>query len=217
MAAEFPDPSTHHPLSLPDGTRFKALVFLKNMVTAPNFEVGAYTYASADQEPENWTSALAPYLNPGSADKLIIGTFCQIAHGVTFITSEANHRYDGFSTFPFAIFDGGIGTERPSLPQGGVDTVIGHDVWLGRGATVLPGARIGNGVVVGAGAVVGGQVAPYSIIVGNPGRVLRMRFEQAVIDRLQELAWWDWPIDVILANEVAICGADIASLEAAAP
>ncbi|MEL7011772.1 MAG: CatB-related O-acetyltransferase [Pseudomonadota bacterium] len=217
MATDFPKPSTQHPVILPNGQHHKGTVFLKSVIASPNVHVGDYTYASADEEPENWITTLAPYLIPGGAETLIIGKFCQIAHGVTFITSEANHRYDGFSTYPFAIFDGGIGTKRPSLPQGGVDTVIGHDVWLGRGATVLPGARVGNGVIVGAGAVVGGQVAPYSIIVGNPGRVLRMRFDQTIVVRLQKLAWWDWPIDRILANEAAICGADIASLEAAAP
>lgn len=217
MANDFADPSTRYPLMLPGGQHHKGTVFLKNVIGPANFEVGDYTYASADQEPKDWATALAPYLNPEGPNKLIIGKFCQIAHGVTFITTEANHRYDGFSTYPFAVFDGGIGTDRPSLPKGGVDTVIGHDVWLGRDARVLPGADIGHGVIVGAGAVVGGHVAPYSIVVGNPASVLRMRFADDVIARLLELAWWDWPIDTILAHEAAISGGDLAALEAAAP
>ena len=76
-------------------------------------------------------------------ERLVIGKFCQIADGVVFITSSANHRHDGISSFPFAIFDGGPTGGRPSMPAPGADTVIGHDVWLGQGARILPGARIG--------------------------------------------------------------------------
>ena len=217
MAHRFPDPDTRHPLILPDGRRHKGIVFLNTVIDPPNFQVGDYTYASADDAPEKWITALAPHFNPYGEVKLIIGKFCQIAHGVTFITAEANHRYDGFSTYPFAVFDGGIGTERPSLPPRGPDTVIGHDVWFGREAKVLPGARIGSGVIVGAGAVVGGDVAPYSIVVGNPSRVMRMRFAPDVIARLLDLAWWDWPIETVLAHEAAIASADLETLEAAAP
>ncbi|MEO0752077.1 MAG: CatB-related O-acetyltransferase [Pseudomonadota bacterium] len=217
MSTRFPDPTTRYPLILPNGQAHKGTVFLKSVIDPPNFQVGDYTYASADTEPERWITALAPHFNPYGEAKLIIGKFCQIAHGVTFITSEANHRYDGFSTYPFAVFDGGIGSDRPSLPKDSADTVIGHDVWLGRGAKVLPGAQIGPGVIVGAGAVVGGKVAPYSVIIGNPARVIRKRFEDAVIQRLLALAWWDWPIETILSHEAAICGADLSILEAAAP
>ena len=94
---------------------------------------------------------------------------------------------------------------------------MGNDCWFGRNATVLPGARLGHGVIVGAGAVVGGEIPDYSIVAGNPGRVIRRRFAPEVIERLLEIAWWDWPIDRILAAEAAICGGDIAALEALAP
>jgi virginiamycin A acetyltransferase len=135
---------------------------------------------------------------------------------VQFITASANHRMDGFSTFPFAIFDR-VGERRPSLPGPGPDTQIGHDVWIGQGARILPGAQVGDGVIIGAGAVVGGSVPPYAIVTGNPARVVRRRFDEATIAALLELAWWDWPIDRILAQEAAICGADLAALRAAAP
>ena len=217
MQHPFPDPSVVCPLILPSGKVHDATVFLKPLVTDPNFQVGDYTYASADTAPANWTRALAPHLIPYGEDKLIIGKFCQIAHGVTFITASANHRYDGFSTFPFAAFDGGLTSDRASIRTVRADTVIGHDVWFGREVKVLPGARIGSGAIIGAGAVVGGTVEPYSIIVGNPGRVLRMRFSDRVIARLLDIAWWDWPIETVLAHEAAIASADLETLEAAAP
>ncbi|MCQ8185287.1 CatB-related O-acetyltransferase [Parvularcula maris] len=213
----FPPPHTTHPVPLPDGSRHAGTVFLKPVIDHPRIEVGEYSYASSFDPPGDWAARLAPYLYDFSPERLVIGRFCQIADGVTFITSSANHRYDGFSTYPFAVFDEGAKEDRVSLPGPGPDTVIGHDVWLGRGATVLPGAVIGNGVIVGAGAVVGGTVPAYSVVAGNPGRVVRQRFPDTVIRELQETAWWNWPIERIIEVEEAICGGDMAALRRAAP
>ena len=213
---DFPDPDDVHPVKRPDGTPMQSTVFLRAAVKHPRMQVGAYTYASAFQPPEDWAAHLAPYLFDFSPERLVIGKFCQIADGVLFITASANHRYDGISTFPFAIFDDGPRDGRASLPEGGADTVIGHDVWLGQGAKILPGARIGNGVIVGAGAVVGGEIPDYTVVAGNPARVVRERFSRAEARRLNQIAWWDWPIEQIWASEGAICGGDIAALEAVA-
>lgn len=102
------------------------------------------------------------------------------------------------------------------MPGPGPDTQIGHDVWIGQGALVLPGAEIGPGCIIGARAVVGGRIPPYSVVAGNPGRVIRARFDGDTVARLLELAWWDWPIRTILAHEAALCGADLSALKAAA-
>jgi virginiamycin A acetyltransferase len=214
MTRPFPAADTRNPLILPDGTRFPGTVFLKPALSHPRIEVGEYSYASADAPPQNWARRLAPYLFDFSPERLVIGRFCQIAHGAVFVTASANHRRDGFSTYPFAVFDGGFDDLRPSLPGPGPDTVIGNDVWIGREAMILPGARIGDGVIVGARAVVGGTVPPYSVVGGNPGRVLRGRFDDATIARLLALRWWDWPIERVLANEAAICGGDVGLLSA---
>jgi len=218
MPRPFPDPATRHPLRLPDGSAHAGTVFLKALIVHPRIEVGDYSYASSARPPQDWAARLAPWLMPESPERLRIGRFCQVADGAVFITASANHRRDGFSTYPFAIFDGGFDAGRPSLPSGPEvfpDTVVGHDVWIGADARILPGARIGNGVIVGAGAVVGGAVPPYSVVTGNPGRV-RRRFDTATIARLEAIAWWHWPIDAILAHEAAICGADLGALERAA-
>lgn len=212
----FPVPANLHPVSLPNGQPHVGTVFLSAALDHPRIEVGDYTYASAHQPPADWAAHLAPYLYDFSPERLVIGKFCQIADGVQFITSSANHRYDGISTFPFAVFGGGAREGRASLPSGGADTVIGHDVWIGQGARILPGAQIGNGVIVGAGAVVAGQIPPYSVIVGNPCSVLRRRFDLAQIEKLEQVRWWDWPIEEILANEEIICGGDVDALIQAA-
>jgi virginiamycin A acetyltransferase len=212
----FPSSDTRHPLILPDGTRHKGAVFLSAAIDHPRFEVGDYTYAFDADAPEDWAGRLAPYLFPFSPERLVIGRFCQIANGARFITASANHRYDGISTYPFAIFDGDT-AGRPSMPSRFPDTVIGNDVWVGDGATILPGARLGSGVIVGARAVVSGEVPDYAIVAGNPARVVRRRFPDEVIRRLMALAWWDWPIETIVAHEAEICGGDVAALRAVSP
>ncbi|RBI82577.1 antibiotic acetyltransferase [Rhodosalinus halophilus] len=218
MPHGFPAPDTRNPLVLPDGSLHEGTVFLRPAIDHPRWIVGDYTYASAHQVPDDWAQRLAPYLHPAAPERLILGRFCQIADGVVFVTASANHRRDGISTFPFAIFDG-FGDNRPSLPGPDPatfpDTVIGHDVWLGQGARILPGAQIGSGTIVGTGAVVGGRVPPYSVVAGNPGRVVRRRFDDSRVARLLEVAWWDWPIGRILANEALICGGDAAALAGA--
>lgn len=213
----YPSPETRHPVTRPDGSALPNNVFLKAVIDHPRIEVGDYTYANAFTVPEDWAGHIAPYLSPTSRDRLIIGKFGQFADGARFITQSANHKRDGFSTYPFALHDPArFPGYAETLPQGR-DTVVGHDVWLGKDVLVMPGARIGSGVIVGAGAVVAGHIPDYAVVAGNPARVVRMRFEPATIEALLELAWWDWPIDAILAAEAAITGADLTALRAAAP
>jgi phosphonate metabolism protein (transferase hexapeptide repeat family) len=73
--------------------------------------------------------------------------------------------------------------------------VIGNDVWIGHGATLLPGVKVGNGAVIGAGAVVSKNVAPYTIVGGVPAKLIRERFPKAVGERMDALSWWDWDHD----------------------
>jgi phosphonate metabolism protein (transferase hexapeptide repeat family) len=72
---------------------------------------------------------------------------------------------------------------------------IGHDVWIGHGAVVLPGVQIGNGAVVGANSVVTRDVPAYAVIAGAPAKIIRSRFSDDAARRLTEMAWWDWPLD----------------------
>ncbi len=212
---DFPSPMALHPVSMRDGQPHRDTVFLRAAISHPRWEIGDYSYASSQTPPADWARHLAPYLYEFSPEKLVLGKFCQIADSVLFITASANHRCDGFSSYPFAIFHREF-DNAPSMPEPGRDTVIGNDVWIGQGARILPGAEIGDGVIVGAGAVVAGRVAPYQVVVGNPARALRSRFDAAIVARLCTLRWWDWPIRDILKHEAAICGGDIDALEKAA-
>ena len=77
------------------------------------------------------------------------------------------------------------------------DTVIGNDVWIGQNAVILPGVHIGDGAIIGANSVVGSNVAPYTIVIGNPVKVLRKRFDDDLIDMLIRFKWWDKSIEEI--------------------
>lgn len=214
MPPNFPAPSMSHPIILDDGRTHPDTVFLRNVIDHPQWQIGDYTYASSESAPQDWARYLAPYLFTFATERLIIGKFCQIADSVLFITASANHRYDGFSSYPFAIFHREFEGDS-SMPESGRDTVIGNDVWIGQGARILPGAEIGDGVIIGAGAVVGGKVAPYQIVAGNPSTSVRARFAPDVVAQLLAIRWWDWPIEHIMRHQAAICGADLAMLSAA--
>jgi len=199
-----------HPITAPDGTVITNTVYLQNVIDHPRITVGAYSYASNFTPQTNWAQILAAYLFPISKEKLVIGKFCQFAHGTTFITSSANHPMGGFSTYPFRVFKPETMIDYINLPSR--DTVVGHDVWIGHNATIMPGVTIASGAIIASGAVVTKDVAPYTIVGGNPAQVIRQRFSDEVIADLMAIAWWDWPIDRIEANLAVIEGADIEAL-----
>jgi virginiamycin A acetyltransferase len=211
-----PDAKRVHPVTLPDGTLHAGTVFLSNVIDQPNIEVGAFTYASDfdPPPPDGWAARLAPYHFPISQGRLSIGKFCQIAHGVRFITAAANHEYSGLTSFPFGIF---LLDKTPMEQPDTRDTTIGNDVWLGYGAIICPGVTIGNGVIVGAGAVVRENIPDYAIVAGNPAAIIKMRLPEEDIARMNHLAWWDWPVDRIAAARDALEVGDLDRLEALAP
>ena len=158
------------------------------------------------------------YHFPFIGDKLIIGKFCALARGTKFIMNGANHKLSGLSTYPFQIFGNGWERVMPQpgeLPYKG-DTIVGNDVWIGYDALIMPGVKIGNGAIVSSRSVVVSDVAPYTIVGGNPARAIRERLPADVVARLQAIAWWDWPIDRIGANLEAIVGGDVGALESIA-
>ena len=204
-----PDPDTPYPLA---ATR--QVAFLKNVVNHSMIEIGDYTYYDDPGGPERFVETCVRYHFEHMGDRLVIGRFCALATGVQFIMNGANHALDGLSTYPFSIF--GEGWEDPAadwVRGSRGDTVIGHDVWIGRGATIMPGVRVGNGAVVGAGAVVARDVPDYAVAAGNPARVVKIRFSQDVVERLLRIAWWDWPPERVTASLAAIRSGDIDALE----
>jgi acetyltransferase-like isoleucine patch superfamily enzyme len=140
--------------------------------------------------------------------RLDIGAFCSISDGVE-IMLNGNHRVDWSSTYPFRHQFGMPGRFADGHPASRGPVAVGNDVWLARDALVLSGVTIGDGAVVGARAVVTRDVAPYSIVAGNPARHVRVRFNEDVIGALMRLKWWDWPDEKIRANVAALCDANV--------
>ena len=183
-----PDPNVIHPVA-----GYDKEIYVKPTVKNPNIIVGDFTYIADSQFESHVT-----HLYEWNGDKLIIGKFCQIASGVEFVMNGANHQMNAVSTFPFYTLEG-WDMEPPKkydLPLKS-DTVIGNDVWIGQNAVVLPGVQIGDGAIIGANSVVGSNVAPYTIVVGNPAKVLRRRFDDEMIELLLQFKWWDRSIEEI--------------------
>lgn len=213
------DARKKHPMIMPDGTVVTQVVHLNQVISHPRMEIGDFTYYGGLETHQDYAALIAPYLFPLSPEKLVIGKFCQIAHGVRFVTSSANHNMNGFSTYPFSNFimtPDMSGEDIKKLfeieGQKG-DTKIGNDVWLGMDAVVMPGVTIGNGAIISARAVVTRDVEPWTIIGGNPANPIKKRFSDDVIAALEEIGWWDWPVEVIEANIDVITSKDIDELK----
>lgn len=149
-------------------------------------------------------------------DKLIIGKFCFIACGVKFLFNSANHTLTSLSTYTFPLF-----FEEWELKKKNVkdawdnkgNIVIGNDVWIGYEAVILSGVTIGDGAIIGSRAVVTKDVLPYTIVGGVPARPIRKRFDEATIEKLLRLKWWDWSENNIQENIEAIQSGCIRKLE----
>ena len=185
---KFPDPNVIHPIP-----EYDKEIYVKPTIKNPNIVVGDFTYI-ADSEFERHVTHHYAW----NGDKLMIGKFCQIAAGVEFVMNGANHQMNAVSTFPFYTLEG-WDMDSPAasdLPLKG-DTVIGNDVWIGQNAVILPGVHIGDGAIIGADSVVGSDIKPYTIVVGNPARVLRKRFDDELIELMLRFRWWDKSIEEI--------------------
>jgi len=198
-----------HPLANSD-----RVVFLKPLIKGSMVEVGDYTYYDDPAAPETFQEDNILYHFDFVGDRLVIGKFCALASGTTFIMNGANHRMSGPSTFPFPIF-GGAWAEHmdllADLPIKG-DTIVGHDVWFGYQSTIMPGVNIGHGSIVASKSVVTKDVPPYAIVGGNPATIVGYRFDEDTIKRLLDIAWWDWSMEKITANIRAIMAGEISDL-----
>lgn len=188
--ADKPDWRKIYPLK----SRDESVTYIKpTLIGIKNIQVGEYTYYDG----QNFTSRVTHHYD-FLGDKLIIGKFCQIGHNVEFIMNGANHQMNNVSTYPFYIFKGW--EQNPpkmnDLPFKG-DTIVGNDVWIGQNAVILPGVHIDDGCIIGANSVVGSDIPPYSVVVGNPAKVIRKRFDDEMIKLLEKLEWWNLPINKI--------------------
>ena len=157
---------------------------LANSIAQHGWDVGDHSYGTP-------TVVEAEY-----GGHLRIGKYCSIGSNVTIVL--ANHRIDAGTTYPFvALRSLWSGAEASLLDHNKGDVDIGSDVWIGMNACLLPGTTIGSGCVIGAASVVRGSIPPYSIVIGNPGRVIRTRFDERIVSRFLSVRWWDLHDDVV--------------------
>ncbi|MBR3675648.1 MAG: CatB-related O-acetyltransferase [Alphaproteobacteria bacterium] len=183
-----PNPNAIFPVS-----NIKTVTYIKPTLKNPNIIVGDFSYF-ADVDFAKHVTHHYDFIG----DKLIIGKFCQIGAGVEFVMNGANHQMNAVSTFPFYIMED-FEQEPPAetdLPLKG-DTIVGNDVWIGQNVTILPGVHIGDGAIIGANSVVGSNVEPYTIVVGNPAKPVRKRFDDELIQLLLKFKWWDKSVEEI--------------------
>lgn len=183
-------------------------IYLKNVITNPNIEIGDYTmYHDFLNDPTTFEKNNVLYHYPINHDKLIIGKFCSIACGAKFLFNSANHAKASLSTYPFPLF-----FEEWELDKNNVteswdnkgNIIIGNDVWIGFEAVILAGVTIGDGAIIGTRAVVTKDVPPYTIVGGVPAKPIRKRFDNATISELLKIKWWDWSEEKIAKNIQAI-------------
>lgn len=187
---KIPDPNVVFPVK-----GFDTVTYVKPTIKNPNIIVGDFTYFS-DTDFESHVTHHYDFCG----DKLIIGKFCQIGKGVEFVMNGVNHQMNAVSTFPFYILEG-WDQEVPPLSKMPIkgDTVVGNDVWIGQNVTIMPGVTIGDGAIIGANSVVAKNVDPYSIVAGNPIKIIRKRFDDELIELMLKFKWWDKEIEEINA------------------
>lgn len=183
-------------------------VYLKDVITDPGIEVGEYTmYNDFVNDPREFEKNNVLYHYPINGDKLIIGKFCSIACGAKFLFTSANHKMSSLSTYPFPIFYEEWGLDAKDIRNAWDnkgDIVIGNDVWIGYEAVIMAGVTIGDGAIIGTRAVVTKDVPPYTIVGGVPAKLIRKRFDDATVERLIKLRWWDWEHEKIAQSIAAI-------------
>lgn len=160
--------------------------FYDNPILTGNVKIGRYTSINGP------STRICAEIN-----SVIIGSFCSIASNV--IIQEYNHRYDNITTYfinSHLIKDKMI-QEKSSKG----DILIEDDVWIGSNSVILSGVKIGRGCIIGAGSIVTKSIPPYSIVAGNPARIIKQRFDNEKIKMIEESKWWEWDEEEIKLNK----------------
>ncbi len=131
---------------------------------------------------------------------LTIGKYCSVANNVNFIVDEGFHSALTITNFPLVnnLFEENEYIDsckkndylKEIKQKEGI--TIGNDVWIGMGTYIMPGVSIGNGVTIGANSVVTKDVLDYQVVAGTPAKVIKIKYDTDTIDKLNEIAWWDW-------------------------
>ena len=176
-------------------------IYLNTIINNPNIIVGDYTiYNDFVNDPTQFEKNNVLYHYPINQDRLIIGKFCSIACGAKFLFNSANHTLKSLSSYTFPLFFEEWGLDKKNVASAWDnkgDIIIGNDVWIGYEAVIMAGVHIGDGAVIAARAVLTKDVPPYTIVGGTPASKILMRFEEETIARLQQIQWWNWPVEKI--------------------
>ena len=172
-----------------EGGPYRSKTVRKLMARDYSVEVGVHSYGEL-------------FLPGAFPPSVKIGKYVSVAKGVRVFTQ--NHPIDWLTTHPY-FYEAGFGIVEPGMLEPAT-TEIGNDVWLGQGAIILPGCkRIGNGAIIGAGSVITKDVPDYAIVAGNPGKILRYRFDEETIKWLLENSWWDMSLEELSSHKENIC------------
>ncbi|MBA2852439.1 chloramphenicol O-acetyltransferase type B [Methanococcus maripaludis] len=192
----------------------------REKIKSENVEIGEYTYYSGYYEGKEFKDCIM-YLdeidNGKDVDKLIIGKFCSIASGIKFVMGgNQGHRYNWISTYPLTLIsetpeDLKCENAKGYLKKG--DTIIENDVWIGANVTIMPGVKIGSGAVIATGSIVTKEVPPYTIVGGNPAKIIKKRFSDEKIELLLKIKWWNWPIEKIKSKINTLMSDDFEELK----
>ncbi len=194
----------------------KQTVYLNSVIKDPSIIAGDYTiYNDFVSDPILFEKNNVLYHYPINRERLIIGKFCSIACGTKFLFNCANHTLKSLSTYTFPLFYDEWNLKKSNVAtawDNKGDIIIGNDVWIGYEAVIMAGVNIGDGAIIAAHAVVTKDVAPYTIVGGVPARPIRQRFDDSVIQKLESLKWWEWPISKIRKCLPHIVNGDIDEL-----
>jgi len=167
---------------------------------AKNLQVGASSYGQV---------TVGQFGYVAREQSITVGKYCSIAHSVMF-NKGPNHRMDWITQFPFLLNSRLLTNTKPEaldpVRDGREDTVcegpivIGNDVWIGYGATIMANVTIGDGAVIASNAIVTKDVPPYAVVGGVPAKIIKYRFDPETIEKLLEMKWWDWPEEKIVEN-----------------
>ena len=198
---------------------YRDSIIIKDHLKSKHIIVGDYSYYSgyyhghSFEDRVMYLDAADNHLEAHEIDQLIIGRFCSIASGVKFMMGGTQgHNYNWIATYPLDFLDDDFNSYQNVSPKGHKlkgDTVIWNDVWIGAEAMIMPGIKIADGAIVGARALVTKNIGAYEIWGGNPARLLKKRFSDADIEKLLEIAWWNWDLEKIKKNLPFIRSSDV--------
>lgn len=168
-------------------------------------KVGAHTYGHEWIAVRHW----------GEDAVLRFGRYCSIGRGLT-VFLGGNHRTDWVTTYPFGAFPdewpGAAELGAVSTSRGNV--IVGNGVWIGEGVTILSGVTIGDGAAIGSRAVVTRDVHPFSLVAGNPARLIRFLRTSDERGMLHRMQWWNWPDDRVREAVPMLCSPNVDALYA---